>query len=50
MKSEPSKIPVEAGGKLSSLFFPEDGSHMFLRSIGILPDYMTLQPRKPYFS
>jgi hypothetical protein len=37
-KSKPSKKSAEASGKLSFLFNPEDGSDMFLQSVGALSE------------
>jgi hypothetical protein len=31
-------------------FDPEDSGDMYLRNDGISPDYMALQPRRPYSS
>jgi hypothetical protein len=47
-KSKASKKPGKAGGKLSLLFYPEDGGDMFLRNVGFSPNFMELQPRDPY--
>jgi hypothetical protein len=37
-KSKPSKKLPEASGKLTLLFDPEDGSDMFLQSVGALSE------------
>jgi hypothetical protein len=44
---------VEVGDKLSlasSGFNSEDGGNQFLRNVGLSPNYMVLQPRRPYSS
>jgi hypothetical protein len=39
-----------AGFLLGLLFNAEDGGDMFLRNVGLSPNYKALQPRRPYFS
>jgi hypothetical protein len=39
-----SLLPASAGFLLSLLFDSEDGSDMFLRNVGLSPDYTALQP------
>jgi hypothetical protein len=33
---------------LALLFNPEDGGNMFPRNVKLSPNYMVLQPRRPY--
>jgi hypothetical protein len=44
---DPLKLLLaSAGYLLGLLFYPEDGSDMLLRNVGLPPNYTPLQPRR----
>jgi hypothetical protein len=49
-KHSESNVKFAVGFLLGILFDPEDGSDIFVRHTRRSSRYMTLQPRKPFFS
>jgi hypothetical protein len=49
-KSKPRKKPAKAGGRLTLvgiLFDSECGGYMFLRNVGLTPNFTALNLRRP---